>query len=312
MLQKNRFPSILLLSAVTLLSAALWGCKPESRPQISPPPPPPPPPVAGLPAEAPEPELLDAARHHMAGRTEVCGPYLLITNVQKPRLLAACGRLASQLDTVYTKRYGIEPIGKPRGAILLFSKMKTYREFAQAQGLSAGYAGFSLGSRGVVLLHAEVEPMKALLNTLAHELTHLVNRRALGGNVPAWLSEGLASEIGLSAGENGFRELSHRAGEGTRVQRLREAYTDGRAGDLRRLLSLNYREFDREAVSFDYEQSSLFVRFLLADKTRAPKFRAFLKELASSPEHTPESFLQTLGTSWVALENNFEQWLLNS
>lgn len=268
------------------------------------------------PAEEPDAERLAAALRLLgdAGRRESCGPYPLYTDVADPRLLAACGRLASALDTVYEERYGLRPVGEPAEAIFLFSDIGSYRAFARDDGMPMGYAGYAVGGRGFAAFHSAVaergdRPLADFLSTLAHELTHLVARRSLGPNLPPWLAEGLADGVGDTAAEEGFRPLETQAGSGPQARRLRRAYRDGRAGGLERLVGLKRGEFDRGTVSFDYEQSALFVRFLLAEPDLAPGFRSFLADLAAGQPHAPELLTRHLAVSWPALDRRFEAWL---
>jgi hypothetical protein len=268
------------------------------------------------PAEEPDAERLAAALKLLgdAGRRERCGPYPLYTDVADPRLLAACGRLATALDGVYEERYGVRPEGEPAEAIFLFSRIAAYRAFARGDGVPMGYAGYAVGGRGFAAFHLGTpgggdRPLADFLSTLTHELTHLVIRRSLGPNLPPWLSEGLADGIGDTAAEEGLRPLEAAAGSGAQARRLRRAYRDGRAGGLERLVGLKRGEFDRGAISFDYEQSALFVRFLLAEPGLAPGFRSFLAALAAGEPHAAELLSRHLALSWPELDRRFEAWL---
>lgn len=270
-----------------------------------------PPKTAGRLSETPDPKLLGAARERMgsAAREQRCGAYALLTDIADARLLAACGRLAEPLDALFAARYGVRPLGAPGETIVLFAKLETFRAFTREQGLPAGYAGFAVGARGVAVFYASDQPLTTFLSTLTHELSHLVSRRALGSDLPPWLSEGLADGIGDTAAEEGFRPLGVRAGGDVMAGRLREAYASRRAGGLERLARLGSGEFDRAAVAFDYEQSALLVRFLLADSELAPRFRSFLATLAAGERYRPEGFIAALGLGWAELDRRFEGWL---
>lgn len=263
-------------------------------------------------AEAPDLALLRSARDLLdgGGREEVCGPYPLYTDVADRRLIAACGRLAGQLDTLYASRYGVRPRGEPAEAIVLFSEIADYRTFASAGGVPLGYAGYALGARGLAVFYAEDQPFATFLSTLTHELTHLLNRRALGVNLPPWLSEGLADGIGDTATAEGFGPLAGVRGSEAQADRLRRALASDRVGSLRRLAALQRGEFDSEVVSFDYEQSALFVRFLLDEPGLATGFRAFLRDLAAAEViYTPAVLASALGVDWPELDRRFETWV---
>ena len=302
---------VLALFATLLL--VLWP-EEDATPTVSPrtiSPPPPPPTTRAKPPNPPDPTWLEAAREVLgaAARREACGPYLLLTDVTDRALLEACERLASGLDALYLERYGLAPRGEPAEAIFLFAEARDFRAFAQRDGrLPVGSAGYSNGAHGFTALDAGEQPLHPVLTTLAHELTHLVHRRALGVNLPPWLSEGLADGIGDTAATEGFLPLTGVRGSEPQAARLRTAYLRGEVRSLRRLTTLERGAFDREVPSFDYEQSALFVRFLLADAGLRPRFLAFLEEM-SREGYEAERLAEALGVGWQALDLKFEQWL---
>ncbi len=269
-------------------------------------------------AETPDAALLGSARALLAGggRRANCGPYQLYTDVADPRLIAACGRLASRLDDIYSARYGIQPRGEPAAAIVLFARVESYRAFAREGAVPMGYAGYALAARGLAIFYAGeqragggTKPLESFVTTLVHELSHLVNRRALGVNLPPWLAEGLADGIGDTATSEGFRPLEGTIGVEALALRLRQAQASARAGNLERLVSLKRGEFDRDVVSFDYEQSALLVRFLLSERELRSGFRGFLKGIAGGEAYDSERLADALDTDWAELDRRFEQWL---
>jgi hypothetical protein len=152
-------------------------------------------------------------------------------------------------------------------------------------------------------------PRETFLATLTHELTHLAIRRAFGDGLPPWLTEGLADGVGDTATENGFARLDDLRGIRVQLERLRGAYDLDRAGGVERLVSLERGRFDRGVISYDYEQSALLVRWLLADPVLAPRFRAFLADLAGGLSWSPERFRRALGVPWAELDRRLEAWV---
>lgn len=269
------------------------------------------PPSRGRPAATPDAEWLETAKGifgHRA-REKHCGPYRLYTDVRDAGLLDTCGALASQLDALYLKRYGVKPVGQPAEAIVLFSKLADYRTFARQSGVALGYAGYAVGARGLAIFHADSSARDTFFPTLTHELTHLVSRRALGVNLPPWLSEGLSDGIGDTATAKGFGSVEGVEGSEVQVERLKEAYTSNRAGGLARLVALKRSEFDRATVSFDYEQSAVLVRFLLSDPQLKPGFRRYLRGIAENEGVEPERLREALGVEWEELDRRLESWL---
>jgi len=156
-------------------------------------------PRPGIPPSA---ELLEEARLHLVagGRESSCGPYSLLEDMADPLLLETCNLLATELDDTYRQRLGVAPLREPAATILLFSHRNGYRDFSEQQGIQAsGYAAHTSPSQGYAAIWADSSRPDDFAKTLVHELTHLVNRRSLGGNLPRWLSEGLADALGDTA-----------------------------------------------------------------------------------------------------------------
>lgn len=262
-------------------------------------------------AHLPDAAAVAAARASMTGggRVEVCGPYTLYTDEEAGEIVAACQVLGATLDATFAQRYGVVPVGAPSAAILLFATTASYRAFAEHDGAVRGaYAGYASTARGFVALHAGDQPV-AVLATLTHELTHLVSRRTFGRDLPPWLSEGLADGIGDTVSTSGFGALAGFRGAEGQVERLRGGYRIGQAMSLQRLAALERGDFDRATVSYDYEQSALLVRYLLGTETLAPRFRAFLQDLAGGEPYTAEALRQALALSWTELDHGFREWL---
>lgn len=92
-------------------------------------------------------------------------------------------------------------------------------------------------SRGYTAIWAEPARPQSFARTLAHELTHVVHRRALGGDLPRWLSEGLADAIGDTATGAGIGTLEGLEGSEGIADRLLLGVDAGRAQSRRGLVS---------------------------------------------------------------------------
>ncbi len=247
-----------------------------------------------------------------AGSQHRCGPYRLWTDVTDPPLLAACERIGTRLDAVYQARFSVAPVGEAQETIFLFAHGEGYRRFTAEQGsVRAGYAGVARGTQGFVALNADGLAVETVAATLAHELTHLVNRRALGSDLPRWLAEGLADAIGDSAGGQGIGELSGLSGVEEEARRLAWGYGEGKVGSVERLVGLGRGEFDRVVVSFDYEQSALLVRYLLLDPELATRFRDYLRQLASDQRYSSRALQGVLAVRWEELDRRLRQWVMD-
>ena len=239
-----------------------------------------------------------------------CGPYAWIGDVDDVLFLSACAQLAGQLDILYQQRFGLKPVGQPAETLFLFEDLQEYRRFVAGDPWVRGtHAGYASAARGFLALYVGDQGRGEVLRTLAHELTHLVQRRALGSDLPPWLSEGMADAIGDSASESGFAPLNDRAGRGVQSRRLRDARRQGQARLVLELVRLDRETFDREPVSFDYEQSALLLRFILSRPDLKAGFHQYLQELSRGRAYDPVAMALALGQEWTEIEARFWAWM---
>ena len=149
-------------------------------------------------------ERLADARTSMRGlgRAARIGPWTALTDAPA-KDLEPLARVATHLAEGFTERYGlkVEPPGEQ--AIALFTHLKDYRAFLESGGYPnamqtrVGAVDVSARSHvegGIVASSLRDGPKLARIH-LVHELTHLLQRRALPGPLPRWLSEGMAEDL---------------------------------------------------------------------------------------------------------------------
>jgi hypothetical protein len=286
-------------------------------------------PVLPMAAVPPDQRRVERARSFMVGGgIEIrCGPYVLHTDVQSGWTLSHCGQLAEQMEGAYRVRYGLAPIGRPAEAILLFRSWDAYRRFiADQPEIPATRTGHASPARGYVGLYVGDLPQQAVASTLVHELTHLINRRALGPALPPWLSEGLADDLAesrideagyLRPGELGGFAIGadsaiQRFGGAVSALLLVDALDDHRLPGFQDLVEMGSEEF-RQAPeeTLLYALSSFWIRFLLSEApgSRPQGLRAFLRAVSEGQVITTDLLLQSLGGDWQQLELDFRSWL---
>jgi hypothetical protein len=235
---------------------------------------------------------------------------MLYTEVADEGALATCELLTSNLDPTYHRRYGVTPLGRPAEAIFLFSTLGQYQSFVQQQTqMPIGYAAHADTGRGYLALYTGDHSRQDFVETLIHELTHLINRRALGGNLPPWLSEGLADGIGDTATLDGLQPIDGANGAEAQASRLEMGYDTGQVPSISQLLEKDSSNFDSGTISYDYEQSAFLVRFLLTDPDLSPRFQAFLRALAEGSVYTLELFYEHMGLEPSELDRRLEEWV---
>ncbi len=280
-----------------------------------------------LPARPPDPEVLASARALLGEPSEVdsLGPYRLYTDVRDRALLSNLAGLADQLEPAYSERYGLEPLPGAAEAVVLFESPESYQRFRHADPETRAVRVPGLVRRGVVATYAGDRSYGEIAATVVHELTHLLNRRALGPALPPWLDEGLADDLGQSRIE-GRRLTPGRLGGSFRRSGNRIDYGGGRAAaiELQRALSadslptieelvrLDWAEFrTAEGRALRYGQSSFFVRWLLdaADPELASGFRAFLRDVSEGRALTPEALGERLDRPWSLLDRRLASFV---
>jgi hypothetical protein len=249
------------------------------------------------------------------------GPYALLTDLDEPALLAQLDRVARGLETVYAARYGVTPVGSPDEAVVLFARRASYDEYLTRSGGPRAETGHVAG--GVVAFYREGRLTEEVRSTLVHEITHLLDRRALGPALPPWLDEGIADDLGESrVGDEGgivpgtlgsstlragpFYEMH--GGEAA-LALLREAIGNGALPPLERLVAMDEGEFHSyEPRALVYSESSFLVRFLLQGE-RAPRFRAFLRSVARGGDPTGRALADALGVPLATLDAPLRDWV---
>ncbi len=298
-------------------------------------------PAGALPARAADREILARALAALPGedtRREL-GPYAVYTDVGDSKLLGRLEAVAAGLEATYRSRYGLDSGSAAGQAVVLFSREADYRAFASGDlayaGLEeGGHAGF-----GVAALFAEGKKDWQVSALLVHELTHLINGRALGPRTPPWLEEGLADDLGDSrvdaagrllpgslGGEESVseRKASSAAGrdrieitvttEGAyaALGRLTRLLNRGRLPPLAELTGLSWREIVDPGLREDaYAESAFFVRYLLdgGDEALARGFRSYLAAIAAGGDGGPAALRASLGRDWAELDAGFGRWL---
>jgi SH3 domain-containing protein len=265
------------------------------------------------------------------------GPYRLLTDVRDETLLSTLDRSASYLAETYRKRTGLMP-GEPQGDVVaVFATDSEYRALEKSERDLAGVTSRGHAGRGVAAISAASSDRSEVNAVFVHELTHLLNRRTLGPQVPLWLEEGLAEDLafcrtdeegrlilGTIRGRRTVSELTGRDRRGdvvtyTRHSLIGPQVTVNRLADgtlksfpLRELVSLPPRAFvDEDTRDTAYAESALFVRFLLdAEEGRnTDAFRAFLAAVRAGLSLSADRLPELLGSSWNDLDARFGAWL---
>ena len=233
-------------------------------------------PVAAL---SPDDDLLAAARDLLGQNEPVgrLGPYDLFTDLETPGELYHLDRLARGIEPAYVGRYGRRPVDRPREAVLLFATEASYRLFQVRETRLAGLPSGGHAGSGMVALYVGDRRRSEVTATLAHELTHMLNRRAIGPVLPPWLDEGLADDLGSAyVGPAGNIDPSRLGGEKllrpgsieyfgapAALRQLNAAYARQKPS-LATLTSLDWNRFVRsDDRGLNYAHAGFFIRYLV-------------------------------------------------
>lgn len=256
------------------------------------------------------------------------GPYELWTDVDDPELLTFLDELAAAVEPAYFARYARLPSGDPKRAAVLFASEADYRRYSPTTMLSDTHVGHA-GS-GVLAMFVGERPRIDLARTLAHEITHLLDDRALAVNLPSWLEEGLASDLGsvwvesaevdgggtLAGDQRDTRRSFVLLGPDLRTLRLGTTLRAGNLPEIAAFLTLESKDFYRgENQGLAYDWGATFVKYLVdGDNGRyRDRFYHFLERIADGFVPNLALFLDSLGSKdasgLVALEADFRSWL---
>ncbi|MCF8563740.1 hypothetical protein LLE49_03175 [Alicyclobacillus tolerans] len=173
-------------------------------------------------------------------------------------------------------------------------------EITNASGQTAG---FTLASE-VFLPMYEYQNQAYLVNTLTHELTHVVlNQQHIGAVLPTWMNEGFAWYDGMTA------ERMVSAADAAQLENLLQ---DGinRAVQTGELLPLTASESDILRVNHIYNvefEDYLAVKHLI-DRYGLAKFRAFLN---ASPQGVAQSFYRQYHMPLSQYQTQFFQHMMD-
>ncbi len=285
----------------------------------------PPRPVA---SRAPDEERLAAARRYLRGHERVLslGPYTLYTDAGDLPLLGHLDTVADQLEGLYGSRYGVAPIGVAAEAVVMYQSDIAYRLLQQRVPRLAGLNAAGHNSKGVAVLYSGGRTRADVAATVVHELTHFLNRRAIGPQLPPWLDEGIADDLALSRIDDVGRihpeELGgarRRAGDQHQFQgglaslwRLRETARRGELPEMPELISSDWEGFVRSPkIQLHYAAASFWIRYLVEGEggRHSAGFRAFLAAVAAGEPPTAETLQAKLGEPWSALNARYRAWI---
>ncbi len=249
------------------------------------------------------------------------GGYQLFSDVEDEALLEFLEGAAVAAEEAYFARFGRLPSGNPYRSVILFANEADYREFSDGSNLSSSsHAGHA--TIGLLAFYAEGRPREDLASTLVHEITHLMNDRALSWILPPWLEEGTASDVGSLWVETSADEVDTARPEGAsnfafapadlKLIFLGDLAGSGQLPAAELLFRLDYLTFHRPGVQFwAYAHSAALVAYLLdGDGGRhALAFREFLKRIAGGRGADPELLFRLLEMDSDTLDTGFRAWL---
>lgn len=260
------------------------------------------------------------------------GPFTIYTDIIVQSTLDRLEAVVTALPAAYRQRFGREAQVSADFTLVVFNDEEDYREYEAAEELSAlalhGHAGDTIAVLYVGRRRpAEFAPL------LVHEVTHLLNRSALGSDVPAWLEEGMANDlaysridadgrlllgtlggnrVATSAGVRREARLLHYSGPIASYRMLMGRLAKRALVPLTTLIDLSWSEFvhPRERA-LRYTQSAFLVRFLIETETAAggTGFDDLLAAAARTEALDPARVAELLGTPIEELDQRFQQWL---
>jgi len=252
------------------------------------------------------------------------GPYAYLGDIAPPPRWSA---LATALEAAFTERTGLRPVGTPAETVVALADPERYRQLERLEPRLAGLDAGGHAVSGMAVVRAEAGSPAIAEATLVHELVHLLDRRALGPALPAWLDEGLCEDLAwtpFDAAAGSFRW----GGLGGSVRRTGlRVELDGALAGLDRLvveLGAGRLAAARDLVDRDWEgfvaggdaplryaHALMLIRFLFdgGDGARAAAFRTFLAGVAAGGPADRAALEAALGRPLDELEPAFRAFL---
>jgi hypothetical protein len=281
-------------------------------------------PAPVLPRPGRPPERLRLARARALLHPEATGflgPYGFYSDVTDLSLNTRLDGVARAVEPLYRRRFGLEPVGETLEAVVLFRREASYRSYQGAERRLAGLPAGGHAGNGMAVLYADDREPEEVAGVLLHELTHLLNRRALGPALPPWLDEGLAEDLGWSEIDASGRPTPgtwggvegrigatvYRLGGRAVLDRYRLSRARGRLLPLADVLALDWEEFVRREDGLAYVQTGLLVRYLVESRHR-DGFRRFLADTARGEPISAGRLEEALGVSLGEIERELDAW----
>lgn len=251
------------------------------------------------------------------------GAYQLWTDVEDAELLGFLDELAGVAEDAYFARFARLPSGDPLRSAVLFASEADYREYSGDGILLASHAGHAGG--GVLASYTAGRPRAEVASTLVHEITHLLNARALSWDLPPWLEEGMAGAmdavwvegagVDSADGDTVVQSFLGYDGHDGRIVLLAERLRAGTLPPIHLVILADREEFYQGDASVHYALAGALVRFLLeGDAGRYREgFLRFLQRVANGYDANGALLLDSYGTKDTAfvaeLDGAFRRWV---
>lgn len=236
------------------------------------------------------------------------GPYAVYTDVEDEAVLELLDGVAGRLGEAYGARYGLGVPRRRSGPVIaLFADQADYEVLVRSVSTPHEHPnGFAVG--GLAIFFVGDRPRQTLVTTFVHELTHTLNRQAIGSGLPLWIEEGMASDLGAvwiedpDAPAPGLVDAAVDRGQ-WRPQRILMAGEVTPVIGSYELLTTLPRSGFYDGTGVGHRHSLLFIRCLLdgGDDELAEGFQRFLFEAAGGYRPTPERLLDRLGRDWTQI-----------
>ena len=189
-------------------------------------------------------------------------------------------------------------VSPARSHIFVFRDPRDWRAIvAENPGIDSWAASFVRGN--AMYLQETGTATSDKMDTLAHEMTHLVFNRFLPVRLPLWLNEGLAEYYG---------EFAYRAARGMGQGKNNAFRPLRKRTPLSDLLDATAYPVDPEDVSLFYATSKYMAGFLLLRLPREKWDAFFARVLAGDP--ALPALLETYGwTDLPSLEKDFDRFV---
>jgi hypothetical protein len=233
--------------------------------------------------------------------------YEVYSDLEEERVTEAVLRMSRMAEEYHERTKEFSGVIRTKFPFYLFKNPEDYYRNGGPPGSFGVF--MSRGGAGVLMSQGGDASRDTLWHAIQHEGFHQFARAVIGGDLPAWLNEGMAEYFGEAAFTgDGFVSGVMPPDRGRRIQNeIREK----RFKSVPAMMTLSQRQWNAEIDHANYDMAWSMVHFLVHgdDGKYAVAFGNFIKDVGRNARPWEQSWLAHLGPA-DGFEKKWSEWWL--